>query len=184
MKKAYIFLADGFEVIEALAPYDVFCRAGIDVKTVSIANTKIVSASNKIKVEADKLLIEVKDFSDADLIYLPGGYPGYENLGNNSTVGSIVKKHFEDGKLLAAICGAPTVLLKNKTGFGRKVTSHSCCKDEMSVNYTYTGSFIEEDGNLLTAIGAGHSVDFAIRLAEILEGEKAVEKIKKGMELK
>lgn len=184
MKKAYIFLADGFEVIEALAPYDVFCRAGFDVKTVSISNKKQVAASNKIKVEADFLISEVKDFDQADLLYLPGGYPGYENLGNDPKVGELAKKHYESGKILAAICGAPTVLLKNGIGFGKNVTSHSCCKDEMSTTYNYTGNFITRDGNLLTCIGAGHSVDFAICLAEILGGEAAVTKVKKGMELK
>jgi len=183
MKKAYIFLADGFEVIEALGAYDVFCRGGIDVKTVSINNKKQVSASNKIKVEADKLMVEVNDFSDADLLYLPGGYPGYENLANDSTVGSLIKQHYESGKLLAAICGAPTALKKNKLGFGKKVTSHSCCKDEMSENYVYTGQPVEEDDTLLTCIGAGHTVDFAIRIVEILCGSQAVEKVKSGMEL-
>ena len=122
MKKAYILLADGFEVIEALAPYDVFCRGGIDVKTVSINNKEVVQASNRIKVEADLLISEVADFNDADLIYLPGGYPGYENLGNDSVVGRIAKKQYESGKLLAAICGAPTVLLKNQIAFGKSVT--------------------------------------------------------------
>ena len=183
MKKAYIFLADGFEVIEALAPYDVFCRGGIDVKTVSINNKEVVQASDKIKVEADLLISEVTDFNDADLIYLPGGYPGYENLGNDPIVGRIAKKQYESGKLLAAICGAPTVLLKNQIAFGTSVTSHSCCKLEMSAKYNYTGRAIERDGNLITSIGAGHSIDFAIEIARILAGDEAVAKIKKGMEL-
>ena len=183
MKKAYILLADGFEVIEALAPYDVFCRGGIDVKTVSINNKEVVQASNRIKVEADLLISEVADFSDADLIYLPGGYPGYENLGNDPVVGRIAKKQYESGKLLAAICGAPTVLLKNQIAFGKSVTSHSCCKAEMSANYNYTGRPIERDGNLITSIGAGHSIDCAIEIARILAGDEAVAKIKKGMEL-
>ena len=183
MKKAYILLADGFEVIEALAPYDVFCRGGIDVKTVSINNKEVVQASNRIKVEADLLISEVADFNDADLIYLPGGYPGYDNLGNDPVVGRIAKKQYESGKLLAAICGAPTVLLKNQIAFGKSVTSHSCCKAEMSANYNYTGRPIERDGNLITSIGAGHSIDFAIEIARILAGDEAVAKIKKGMEL-
>ena len=184
MKKVYILLADGFEVIEALAPYDVFCRAGIAVKTVSINNNPIVSASNKIKVEADLLISEVTSFADADLIYLPGGYPGYENLGKDPKVGEIVRAQYESGKLVAAICGAPTVLLKNNIASGKTVTAHSSCQIQMMANYKYSGKNIEEDGNLLTCIGAGHSVDFAIRLAEILEGKDAVAKIKKGMELK
>ncbi len=183
MKKAYILLAEGFELVEALAPYDVFCRGGINVKTVSINNHPQVSASNKVKVEADFLISEVTDFDNVDLIYLPGGYPGYENLGNDPQVGEIAKKHYESGKLLAAICGAPTVLLKNQIALGKNVTAHSSCKIEMALSYKYTGRAIEEDGNLFTCIGAGHSVDFAIRLAEKLEGPEAVLKIKKGMEL-
>lgn len=184
MKKVYILLADGFEVVEALAPYDVFCRAGFVVKTVSINNNPTVAASNGIKVEADLLMAEVADFSDADLIYLPGGYPGYENLGKDPNVGKIITKQYESGKLLAAICGAPTVLLKNNIALGKTVTAHTSCSGQMIANYKYTGNAIEQDGNLLTCIGAGHSIDFAIRLAEILGGEGAVAKIKKGMELK
>ncbi len=183
MKKAYILLADGFELIEALAPYDVFCRGGIDVKTVSISNLEVVRASNNVKVEADLLISEIRNFNDADLIYLPGGYPGYENLAKDPVVGRIAKLQYESGKLLAAICGAPTVLLKNQIAFGKSITSHSCCKNEMSVNYNYTGRAIERDGNLVTAIGAGHSIDLAIELARILAGDEAVAKIKKGMEL-
>ncbi|MBR6176913.1 MAG: DJ-1/PfpI family protein [Bacteroidales bacterium] len=183
MKKAYILLADGFELIEALAPYDVFCRGGIDVKTVSISNLEVVRASNNVKVEADLLISEIRNFNDADLIYLPGGYPGYENLAKDPVVGRIAKLQYESGKLLAAICGAPTVLLKNQIAIGKSITSHSCCKNEMSVNYNYTGRAIERDGNLVTAIGAGHSIDLAIELARILAGDEAVAKIKKGMEL-
>ena len=183
MKKAYILLAEGFELIEALAPYDVFCRGGINVKTVSINNKPQVSASNKVKVEVDFLISEVTDFDNVDLIYLPGGYPGYENLGNDPQVGAIVKKHYESGKLLAAICGAPTVLLKNGIGLGKNVTAHSSCKTEISLYYNYTGNAITRDGNLITSIGAGHSIDFAIAIAQILEGDEAVLKIKKGMEL-
>lgn len=183
MKKAYIILANGFELIEAMAPYDVFCRGGINVKTVSISGDHLVSASNKVKVTAD-LIWDEADFSDADLIYLPGGYPGYENLGNDARVGALAKRQYESGKTLAAICGAPTVLLKNNIAFGKTVTSHSCCAAEMSAKYNYTGKPYENDGNLWTAIGAGHSQDFAIALARQLAGDDAVAKIKKGMELK
>jgi len=184
MKKAYVILAEGFELLEAMAPVDVFRRGGIDVKTVSLDEDSLfVSASNQTTIAAD-LAWNDADFSDADLIYLPGGYPGYENLGNSTKVGALVKKQYESGKPLAAICGAPTVLLKNQIAFGKTVTSHSCCANEMAERYNYTGKPIEHDGNLWTAIGAGHSQDFAIALAQELAGDAAVEKIKKGMELK
>ena len=183
MANALILLADGFELIEAMAPYDVFCRGGINVKTVSISGDKTVAASNKVKVIAD-LLWDEADFTSADLIYLPGGYPGYENLGNDPKVGAVAKSQYESGKMLAAICGAPTVLLKNAIAFGKTVTSHSCCAEEMSAKYRYTGKPYEQDGNIWTAIGAGHSQDFAIALVQALMGDAAVAKIKKGMELK
>ncbi|MBR4273237.1 MAG: DJ-1/PfpI family protein [Bacteroidales bacterium] len=184
MKKAYIILAEGFELIEAMAPVDVFRRGGIDVKTVSLDEESLfVTSSNHTTIAAD-LLWSDADFTDADLIYLPGGYPGYENLGNSPKVGAVAKQQYESGKMLAAICGAPTVLLKNSIAFGKTVTSHSCCADEMSAKYQYTGKPYEHDGNLWTAIGAGHSQDFAIALAQELAGDAAVAKIKKGMELK
>lgn len=182
MKKIYILLAQGFELIEALAPYDVFCRGGINVKTVSTTGNKQVSASNGVTVLADQLFDET-NFSDADLIYLPGGYPGYENLAKNTEVGKIVKEQYESGKFVAAICGAPTVLKANKLAIGKTITAHSSCVNELKNIYNYTGKNIEQDNNLLTAIGAGHSVDFAIKIAEIIAGNQAVEKIKKGMEL-
>ncbi|MCQ2973351.1 MAG: DJ-1/PfpI family protein [Bacteroidales bacterium] len=183
MKKVYIFLADGFELIEALAPYDIFRRGGIDVKTVSVTEQKIVSASNKVKVEAD-ITYKDSDFSDADLIYLPGGYPGYENLCNNKIVGEIAINQYKSGKFLAAICAGPTVLLKNKIGLGKKVTSHSCCKAEMSENYQFTGNDVEQDGNLFTSTGAGQSIKFGLFLAQALCGDEVLAKIKNGMEIK
>ena len=184
MKKAYIILAEGFELIEAMAPVDVFRRGGIDVKTVSLDEESLfVTSSNHTTIAAD-LSWSDADFTDADLIYLPGGYPGYENLGNDPKVGAVAKQQYESGKMLAAICGAPTVLLKNAIALGKTVTSHSCCAEEMSAKYHYTGKPYEHDGNLWTAIGAGHSQDFAIALAQELAGDAAVAKIKKGMELK
>ncbi len=182
MKKIYILLAEGFELIEALAPYDVFCRGGINVKSVSTTGDKTVSASNGVKVLSDQLISQT-DFSDADVIYLPGGYPGYTNLAKNSEVGKIVKNQYESGKFVAAICGAPTVLKANRLAIGKTVTAHSSCAAEMKTEYNYTGKNIERDLNLLTAIGAGHSVNFAIEIAKIVAGDQAVEKIKKGMEL-
>jgi len=184
MKKAYVILAEGFELLEAMAPVDVFRRGGIDVKTVSLDEDSLfVNSSNQTTIAAD-LTWNDADFSDADLIYLPGGYPGYENLGNSPKVGALAKQQYQSGKILAAICAAPTVLLKNDIAKGKTVTSHSCCANEIAQSYNYTGKPIEHDGNLWTAIGAGHSQDFAIALAQALAGDEAVAKIKKGMELK
>lgn len=182
MKKVYVFFADGFEVVEALGAVDVFRRGKMDVVTVSIYDRNMVKASNNVEVKTDKIISEI-DCKDADLVYIPGGYPGYENLGVDANIAKIVKYQYENNKALALICGGPTVLLKNKIAFGKKVTAHSSCKEIMSQNYNYTGKNIEVDGNLFTSIGAGHTIDFAIEICKHLIDKQSVDNILKGMEL-
>ena len=179
--KTYLLLADGFETIEALTPVDVLRRAGVDIKTVSISASHNVTSSQKIEVKAD-LIIDEKDLSEGDMLILPGGYPGYVNLGESKIVGQLASQYFESGKFLAAICGAPTVLAKNGIAMGSKITCHSSVVNEMD-GYNYVGGNVVIDGKLITGIGAGHSVEFALTLAEILTDSATVKKVKKGMEL-
>lgn len=180
--KVYILLAEGFETIEALTPVDVFHRAGVDVETVSIGRSLEVTSSHGVSVHADSLLAD-RDLTDGDALVLPGGNPGYKNLAANETVGSIAKRYFESGRLLGAICGAPTVLERYKIGVGLKVTCHHSVKDGIP-SFRYTGRDVEHEQNLVTAIGAGHSIDFALELLKALQGMDAVERVKHGMELK
>lgn len=180
--KVYILLAEGFETIEALTPVDVFHRAGVDVETVSIGKSLEVMSSHGVRVHADSLLAD-RDLSDGDALILPGGNPGYKNLAASGTVGTVAKRHFESGRLLGAICGAPTVLERYQIGTGLKVTCHHSVKDAIP-SYHYTGRDVEHDHNLVTAIGAGHSIDFALELLKTLQGTEAVERVKHGMELK
>lgn len=181
MKKVYLLLADGFETIEALSPVDIFRRAGVDIKTVSISNSLTVTSSHKITVKAD-LLVGESMLDDGDMIVLPGGYPGYENLGKSADVGALVKKYYKEGKYVAAICGAPTVLAKYGVAEGSRITCHHTAIEEMKA-YQYVGGSVVVDGNLITADGAGHSIDFGLALARVLCDEAAVNKVMKGMEL-
>ena len=107
--KVYMFLADGFETVEALAPIDVFRRAGVEIHTVSISGNIEVTSSHDVVVEADCLLEEI-DITDGDALILPGGYPGYVNLAENEVVGQTLRTYYDSGRFVAAICGAPTVL--------------------------------------------------------------------------
>lgn len=180
-KKVYVLLAEGFELIEAMTPVDVLRRGGAEVITVSITNNKNVTSSQKVTVVANTTLVE-KDITDGDMLVLPGGYPGYVNLGESQEVGNILRYYVENNKFVGAICGAPTVLAKNGVFTGKELTCHSSVVTEMK-DYTCNGKGAFVDGNLITGMGAGLSLDFAFALAEKLLDAETILKVKKGMEL-
>ncbi|MBQ8098831.1 MAG: DJ-1/PfpI family protein [Bacteroidaceae bacterium] len=177
----YLLLAEGFETIEALAPVDILRRGGIKVKTVSVSNKPYVKSSHGITVAADTLLSKL-NISEASALILPGGFPGYKHLCDNPQVGELARQQFEEGRLLALICGAPTVLKQFGIATGRSITCHSSVISEMS-DYTYTGKDVEHDGNLITANGAAHAVDFGLEILRTLAGEEAALKVARGMQL-
>ena len=107
MAKVYVFLTEGFELVEALAVVDVLRRASIDVVTVSIMDKKTVMSAQKVEVVADTMFAD-NDYSKADVLFLPGG-PGTKGLEAHEGLVAVLKKHFADGKQLAAICAAPSV---------------------------------------------------------------------------
>ncbi len=179
--KVFLFLAEGFECMEAMAPVDVLRRAQVDIKTVSLTSSLSVVSSNGVEIKADATMADV-DILGGDALILPGGYPGYENLKHNDAVGRAVHLYYETGRLVCAICGAPIVFQHYRIGTGHKVTGHSCIKDQMT-DYEYTGKAVEKDGNMITAIGAGHAQEFGLEILKALCGEEAVMKVKPGMEL-
>lgn len=180
-KKVYVLLADGFELIEALTPVDVLRRGGVEVVTVSISDSNEVMSAQKVAVKSD-IILSHHDITDGDMLVLPGGYPGYENLANSEKVVKIVKNYADNNKYICAICGGPTVLSKNGILKGRSLTCHHSVTQEMK-DYKYTGKLVEKDDKLITAIGAGKALDFAIAMAEVLVDGETLENIKKGMEL-
>lgn len=179
--KVYILLADGFETIEALTPLDILRRCGIDVKTASITDSLEVISSHGLKVQADTLLSP--EVADGDMVILPGGFPGYENLRQNGEVLSVVREYYETGRYIAAICGAPTVLKKAGVARGKKITCHSSVLDEMKGDYCCTCADVECDEKIVTGKGAGLSLPFALRLAEILASASVVDKVKQGLQI-
>ena len=110
MAKVYVFLADGFEDVEALIPIDVLRRGGVDVVTVSTTEFPLVESAHGVNIEAD-IQFEQSDYADADLIMLPGGMPGASNLFEHEGVCKVVMNQFASGKKVAAICAAPAVVL-------------------------------------------------------------------------
>lgn len=180
--KVYLFLADGFETVEALAPVDTFRRAGIDICTVSITKSLTVVSSHGVETKAD-CCVDGLDMDDGDALILPGGYPGYKHLADNETVGETAKRYYDTGRLLGAICAGPTVLQRYGIAKGSRITCHHTCKNEMT-DYVYTGKDVEQDHNLITAIGAGHAFDFSLAILYALQGFDKVAHVKSGLELK
>lgn len=180
--KAYILLAEGFEVIEALATIDVMQRGGIECVRVAIGNELSVKSShNIVECRADQLLADT-DLSDGTALILPGGNPGYINLGQSEQVREWVRRYYNEGRVVAAICGAPTVLALSEVACGCRITCHSSVREQMS-GYEVVGGNVVEDGNLITGAGAGVSVEFALAVAARLVDEQTLTQIKRGMEV-
>ena len=183
MKKVYVLLADGFETIEALTPVDILHRCGVEVCTVAIGDCTTVKSSHKVTVEADMLMGDGSALRDGDALVLPGGYPGYVNLCNSPVVGELARYYYESGKLLAAICGGPTVLKRYGIATGKNITCHSSVEAEMADGYNLTRSGVCQDGNLITGKGAGLSLEFAIAIARELVDAATIEKLHHGRQL-
>ena len=182
MAEVYLFLADGFETIEALTPLDVLRRCGISVVTLSISDSLDVTSSHGLSVRADQLARNAR-FEDSNALILPGGYPGYAHLAQNDIVASAVQQFARSGKCVAAICGAPSVLQVNGVFEGYRLTCHSSIRDRMQA-YDLQSQGVVEDRNLITAAGAGWSLDFAIAIARRLTSAEKMAEVRRKMELK
>lgn len=180
--RAYIFMADGFEVLETFAPIDVLKRCGAEVITVSTNEDLLVASSQNDIFKAD-ININSIDPKNADIAIIPGGSPGYINLRENKKVVEIVKYYLENNKYIAAICGAPTIFSENKLACGSSLTGHTGVKESLEVNHKYVGTPLHIDGKIITAIGAGHSLDFAFLIAEQFFDKQIIKRVKKEMEL-
>lgn len=171
-KQVCVFLADGFEEIEGLTVVDLLRRAGIEVTTVSITDSLTIHGAHGIDVLADKLFDEV-DFEKQDMVVLPGGMPGTLNLGAHAGVKEVLEKANEAGKILAAICAAPSVLGKYGYLKGRKATSYPGFEPQLDcAEYLYDAVVV--DGNVITSRGMGTAIPFSLVLIEqLLDAETA-----------
>lgn len=177
--KVYLFLADGFETIEALAVVDILRRGGIEVKTVSIMGRELVESAQKVTVKADELFENV-DLNDASLLLLPGGLPGANYLNEHEGLRQAILKHNEEGKKLGAICAAPMVFGSLNLLNNRKATCYPGFEKHLT-GAQYTGDFVTIDGNIITAKGAAASLEYAYCLLEWLTNAEKANEIKSGM---
>ncbi len=177
--KVLVFFATGFEEIEALAPVDILRRAGYDVTMVSVLDQIQVSSSRNVTVVADATIDEV-DFLDIDLIVLPGGAPGTQNLDKSSKLKELIISHYKSEKLIAAICAAPTILGKMGLLQGLNACCYPGCEADL-IGANVLDDRLVVDRNIVTARGAGVSVDFGLKLVEILDGKVKADELRKKM---
>lgn len=181
MKGVYIFLANGFEEIEALATLDVLRRGGVDVKTVSVLYDKFVTGSHKTTVVADmtygefKAEVQLDGTDESDVMIFPGGMPGTRNLAENGEIINFMRLHYAEGGAVAAICAAPGLVVSQLPSLQGK---HFTCFDGFEDAPVARGGIYEQkpavrDGNLITGRGAGCAVEFGLAILAHLKGEEA-----------
>lgn len=191
MKGVYIFLANGFEEIEALATLDVLRRGGVDVKTVSVLYDKFVTGSHKTTVVADmtygefKAEVQLDGTDESDVMIFPGGMPGTRNLAENGEIINFMRLHYAEGGAVAAICAAPGLVVSQLPSLKGK---HFTCFDGFEDAPVARGGIYEQkpavrDGNLITGRGAGCAVEFGLAILAHLKGEEAAAAVRHSLML-
>lgn len=175
----YLFLAEGFEEMEALATLDIMRRAGLKAQLVSVTDNINVTSSHKVTVKAD-ILFEDCDFANCELMILPGGMPGASNLCAHSGLTAQLKEQNAEQKAIAAICAAPYVLGEIGILKGKKATCYPGFEKHL-MGAEYTANLVEEDGNIITGKGPAAACQFGFTIVRRLLGQKVVDELKAGM---
>ena len=191
MKGIYVFLADGFEISEALTTVNMLRRGGVNVKTVSIYDDRIVTSSNRIPVIADMAFGEFKASTSfgpclpSDVMIFPGGMPGSSNLAAFGKLMDIMQQHYAEGGTLAAICAAPSVVLGLLPGLeSKKMTCYDGFEDALTAKGAeYVKEGVVVDGNMITGRGPGWAVEFGLAILAHIKGQEIADKVKAGLML-
>ncbi len=177
--KAFVLLANGFEEIEAITPIDVLRRAGIEVITLSIHDSKKLLGAHNVIIAADALLTD-KFEESADIIITPGGMPGSKHLKESKLVKQMLKKQHEKNRYIASICASPIALESSGV---IKDTNFTCYPG--FENKIESGNFVSQrlvhDENIITAMGPGVALEFSLKIVEILKGKEVADNLKKAM---
>ncbi|XP_058442655.1 protein dj-1beta [Malaya genurostris] len=179
-KKLLMLLPSGAEEMEFVICVDVLRRCGVSV-TIAGLGGKQITCSRDVVITADTTLNEASK-GEFDAIALPGGLGGSKAMAESTQLGEVLKSFETNGKIIAAICAAPTVLLAHSIALGKSLTSYPSFKDNLSDKYRYIDDKrVVIDGNLITSRGPGTAFDFALKLAEILVGLDKVKQVSSGM---
>jgi len=182
-QKAYIFLTTGFEEIEAICVIDILRRAGIEVKAIACPAFKKVIGAHDIEISTDAIL-DRTDFSDGDMLILPGGQPGTDNLNLQKKLKKLIQTYHDQNKYIAAICAAPLIFGEMGLLKGKRATCYPGYEG-LLLGAEFAGNErVVVDGNIITSKGVGTAIEFSLKLVELLVGEKTAETLKKKMIVK
>ena len=176
MAQALIFVAEGHEEVEMLTVVDMVRRAGISIDMVSVTDSYEVTSSHNVTIKTDKLMDEA-DFDEAEMIILPGGIPGTYNLMHCKALTDKVVEFNEKGKLLAAVCAAPTVFAGLGILNGHKATCYPDMTDKL-IGAEYVKQPVVVDDNIITSRGMGTCIDFAGEIITKLKDKATADLIK------
>lgn len=179
MSKLGIFMADGCEEIEGLTVVDLVRRAGIEIEMISVSGEKNVTGSHKIAFQTDVSKADA-DFASYDGIVLPGGMPGTTHLMEDDTVNRVIKEFATSGKLVAAICAAPSVLGNAGLLEGKKATCYPGVESKLT-GADFVTDPVAKDGNIITSRGLGTAIEFAAEIVAYLIDADVAKSLKESI---
>lgn len=178
MKNTFIVLAEGFEEIEAITVIDILRRLKIRCDICGL-NTIHVKGAHGIELKVDNIFSQM-DFNEYDVLILPGGMPGADNLKSDRRLIDLLVKYNDEGKLIAAICAAPIVLKEAGIIKGKKITSFPACRPEFTESIYFEAPAVQ-DNNIITGRGPGAAAEFAFMIAGNIIGQDIVKALEKTM---
>lgn len=179
-KKVALILADGFEIIEVMAPLDALRRGNVDVTTISIMDGDQVISGSNVMVCADKQLNDV-DLLSYDMLIIPGGSLGVTNLSNCKPFMDALTSFMNEDKLVAAICAAPTLLADLHLLKGHTATCYPGAQTNFPEGVYQAPLGVYVDKNLITASGPGQALSFGLTILETLQGKEIAEEVARGL---
>lgn len=178
MARVVILLAEGFEELEAVAIIDVLRRAEIETVSAGLHEGPVLSA-RQVQIIPDTVIDSVAA-DDFDMLILPGGMPGSDNLNADERVRALIRDFNAKGKITGAICAAPYVLANAGVLEGKRATAYPSFKDRLG-QAIYEEKTVVEDGGIMTSRGPGTAVYFALAIVEKFSGKEKAQKIKEAM---
>ena len=179
-KRVAIFVGDGTEPIEAIAPADALQRGGVDVDFVSVMPSTDVALAQNVPMQA--AMVEAQfDPSKYDMVVIPGGNLGVENLSKSGVVADALRQFMGEGRKVSSICAGPTILAGLGLLDGRKATCYPGCQTDFPDGVYQDVRGVVVDRNLITASGPGQALDFGIAMVRELEGDEIADSVQAGM---
>ena len=177
----YVFIADGFEEVEAIATIDMLRRCGVDTVSVGVGSQMIIGSHNMgLVCDVEDKFVQANNSIDA--VVLPGGVPGTPNLEKSEKVQSFIDFANEHDRFICAICAAPSILAHKGLLKGKKATSYPSYAEELGCEYT--GETVTQDGKIITGKGAGAAIEFGLKIAEQFVGKEKADAVAASLQMK